>query len=127
MNRASPVVLCGRPSMRPLLGLRLSTPSPAWGGREHRACRGHMYRRMRHPSATAMERERYGVCAPYPPLLQCPRSAVLPCSSRMALLQPGADRAQVWQGDASERKCLSAMYDDHDRGAAYAVGEAVSC
>jgi hypothetical protein len=82
---------------------------------------------MRPTIATAIERERYGIGDPDPPLLQCPRSAVLPRSSSMALLQPSADRAHVWQGDAPQRKCLSEMYDDHDRGAAEAVAEAVSC
>src|SRR5262245_7306011 len=118
MHRASPGVLCSRTGMRPMLGLRLSAPSPAWWGRGHRAFRVQVHLRMRHTSATAMERERYGLCDPDPPLLQCPRSAVLPRSASMALLQPGADRTQVWQGDAPERKCLSAMYDDNDRGAA---------
>jgi hypothetical protein len=127
MHRASPVVLCWRPGMRPMLGLRLSAPSLVWWGREHREFRVQMHRRMRHTIATAIERERYGIGDPDPPLLQCPRSAVLPRSSSMALLQPSADRAHVWQGDAPQRKCLSEMYDDHDRGAAEAVAEAVSC
>src|SRR5215510_4953616 len=75
----------GRPGMRPMLGLHISTPSLAWWGREHRACRVHMHLRMRHTLATAIERERYGLCDPAPPLLQCPRSSVLPPSSSMAL------------------------------------------
>jgi len=86
--------------MRPMLGLRIATPSPAWWGREPREFRVQIHLRMRHTSATAIERERYGICDPDPPLLQCPRSAVLPRSSIMALLQPDADRAQVGQGDA---------------------------
>src|SRR5262245_11802673 len=43
----------------------------------------------------------------------------------MALFQPRADRAHVWQGDAPQRKCLSAMYNDHERGAVYAVSDTV--
>ena len=109
---------CRRPGMRPMLGLRISVPSLAWWGREHREFRVQIHLRMRHTLATAIERERYGSCDPGPPLLQCPRSSVLPRSSSMALFQPGADRAHVWQGDAPQRKCLSEMYDDNDRGAA---------
>src|SRR5690348_11126816 len=39
----------------------------------------------------------------------------------MALFQPGADRAHVWRGDAPQRKRLSEMYDNNERGLAEAV------
>src|SRR5262249_43498597 len=96
----------------------------AWWGREHRDFRVQMHLRMRY--TTAIVRERYGTIDPDPPFLQYPCPAVLPRSSRMALLQPRADRAHVWQGDAPQRKCLSAMYDEHERGSVYAVSETVS-
>jgi hypothetical protein len=81
---------------------------------------------MRYTIATIIERERYGICDPDLPLLQFSRSSVLPRSSRMALFQPGADRAYVWQGAALQRKGLSKMYDDNERGAAQAVSDTVS-
>ena len=109
-----------------MLGLRMSATSLAWWGREHREFRAQIHLRMRHPIATAIERERYGSCDPGPPLLQYPRPSVLPRSSRMALFQTGADRAHVWRGDALHRKYLSEMYDDSARGTASTVSEAIA-
>ncbi len=77
-----------------------------------------MHLLMHYNIATDLERERYGTCDPAPPLLQRPRSSVLPLSASMALFHPGADRAHVWPGYALQRKCLSEMYYDNERGAA---------
>ena len=101
-----------------LHGARPACHATHGGERAHRALRVPRPLLMRYNSAADMERKRYGNCDSDPPLLQRSRFAVLPRSSSMALFHPGADRAHVWRGDAPHRKCLSAMYDDNDRGAA---------